>query len=311
MGQRPVRAARLSNMPDHRQAGPRRIGPLHQHGRAFAVPRPYFRRVGSQPTSHKDLANHGRSGPAGSPVDYTPDRLQQTRGIRSCEHKYGRRTRARETGCRIEWTPDVTCQAQAVSPDQTAVLPDAPDIVEQAASKDLAAGNPSKNPHLPCQQACGPVKVEFEPATQAGTVEEDGFLRDPCQPGPRANGHPSLQVGRGAARPVRFFRGLGGDHGGGVRSHRHPNRQVVAARDTAGTVGQHHLRGGTGIDPGQENFQWCLLPVVNPEAVLRDSLQGDFGLTLHRLVTANGTCPAGFPIIVCCRSEGFALRPVH
>ncbi len=40
-------------------------------------------------------------------------------------------------------------------------------------------------------------------------------------------------------------------------------------------------------------------------------IQGDLGPTLHRLVTANGTCPAGFPIIVCCRSEGFALRPVH
>ena len=211
-------------MPNYWQAGPRRCGQLHQRSRTLAVTRPYFRRVGSQPTSHKDPANHGRSGPARGPADYTPDRLQQPRGIRSREHEHGRRTRAREAGCRIERTSNVPVQAQAVSPNQMTVLPDAPDVVEQAASKDLAAGNPSKDPHFSCQQACSPVKVEFEPAAQAGTVEEDGFLGNPCQPGPRANGHPGLQVGRGAARPVRFFRGLGGDHGGGIRSHRHPNR---------------------------------------------------------------------------------------
>ena len=308
---RPGHAARHSDMPDHRQAGLRRIDLLHQRGRAFAVTCPYLRRIGSQPTSHKDSANHGRAGPARGPVDYMPDRLQQPHGRRSREHKCGRRTRACEAGCRIERTSDVPVQAQVVTPDQTAVPPDAPDVVEQAVSKDLAAGNPPKDPHLSCQQACGPVEVKFESAAQAGTVEEDGFLGNPCQPGPRADGHPGLQVGRGAARPVRFFRGLGSDHGGGVRSHRHPNRQVVAARDPAGAVGQHHLCDGTGGDPGQKDFQWRLLPVVNPAAVLRDLLQGDLGPAFHRLVTADGFRPAGFPIIVCCRSKGFALRPVH
>ena len=73
----PGHAARHSDMPDHRQAGPRRIGLLHQRGHAFAVTRPYLRRIGSQPTSHKDPANHGRAGPARGPVDYTPDRFQQ------------------------------------------------------------------------------------------------------------------------------------------------------------------------------------------------------------------------------------------
>lgn len=117
-------------MPDHRQAGPRRINLLHQRGRTFAITRPYLRRVGPQPTSHKDFANHGRAGPARGPVDYMPDRLQQPRGGRSREHKCGRCTRAREAGCRIERTSDVPVQAQAVGPDQTAVPPDAPDVVE-------------------------------------------------------------------------------------------------------------------------------------------------------------------------------------
>ena len=69
-----------------------------------------------------------------------------------------------EAGCCIKWASDIHIQAQVVNPNQMAVPPDAPDIVEQAVYKNLAAGNPSNDPHLPCQQACGFVEVKFKTA---------------------------------------------------------------------------------------------------------------------------------------------------
>src|SRR5690606_26910554 len=96
--------------------------------------------------------------------------------------------------------------------DEAAVAADAPGVAEAGAAGAFAHGLAAEQHRLDGAQAGVGREVDLEPAVEPRVFEENGFLRQPVEPGAGAGGEAGGDAGIGAGRAVDALAGLGGEY---------------------------------------------------------------------------------------------------
>src|SRR6266851_1452169 len=131
---------------------------------------------------------------------------------------------------------------KCIAPDENAVAPYLPELVQQAMGQALAAGAAAENQDAAAEKPTARPQLDNGLAAQLGAVEQNRLGRQVFEPGALAHRQMLRDFGGGAGRTVDLFRRRGGDLRRCVFLGLYGYREPVAGDEAAGSGEQYRER---------------------------------------------------------------------
>ncbi len=173
--------------------------------------------------------------------------------------------------------------------NQAAVAADSPVVAEEGTAGGLAHGLAAEEDGLDGAELRAGGEIDIERAVVPRVLEEDGFLRQPVEPGPFSDGEAGGDAGVGAGRAVDALAGLGGEHHAGAGRGLGLPVDAVAAGQAAGGVDEHGLQALV-MGVGQADLGAAILVERLQAGAAIDELGSDAALAAGALQAGQGCC---------------------
>src|SRR5215813_472903 len=173
---------------------------------------------------------------------FTPEINQRRYGAAVGEKRFARKV----------WN-NVIGDAEAVCPDESSVFHDAPTVRDASGGEFLAMGGAAQHQPFEGQHLCTRSDLDVRFAGDAGVVEDNGFLWQPCKSGGVASFQRRQDVCGFRDGSIDLLRCLRCDRNGRFLNHCHTHFQSISSSDASRRIDKNCFLGAGASGLWEEN----------------------------------------------------------